>query len=136
MKVLTYGSYGGLRPKVLDDYALERRLSLLASPELVDFVEGFETSGVVEGTDKTCELYPDRLSLVKRTEGAYIRKDTYAGMAELAPAGHVMARVTVNEYDPELVDVVIKTHDGAETLEPLPRYAPVVGIPGLYREIS
>ena len=57
-------------------------------------------------------------------------------MAELAPAGHVMARVTVNEYDPELVDVVIKTHDRAETLEPLPRYAPVVGIPGLYREIS
>lgn len=138
MKLITYETYGSLIP----DAVLKKNKSLggervpgslMHSQDLVAFIESFASNPVVD--EKTIRDNPDKLFYIKETSKNGITTRSFYGWHTTDNGYGCVARVGVNEYDETVTHVIFGQYDGSEFLEPVPEYAPVEGVPGLYQEV-
>ena len=135
-KVLTYPSFGGYIPDVVSAY-LEQNpgADMNINVGLIQLIESFRDNPLAD--ELTLTKNPDKLFYYKTTEGSDgITRTLFAGYSspnEVRIEGHVCT-VCINEFNEAEVKTIIMEYDGSETLKRLPKYIPVPGAPGLYRE--
>lgn len=138
MKLITYGSYGGLVPQAVKNANQKYQQSLMAGPDLISFIESFRTNNLPVGnTESVIKANPDKLFYVCSSECGQIKSEIYMGCAQndAVPAG-IPCRVAINYYDENATKVILTEYDGAQRLKTLPKYTPVDGIPGFYQIID
>jgi len=135
MKLITYGSYGGLRPYAVVKYARGHGCGYVSDPGLADYVMSFRDKPMDDLPDLAAD--PGGLRFLRTATRGGVTVHEFLGWTDPDGAPKGMAvKVCVNEYDEATVKVRIATYEGAEVLAPLPEYEPDPAIPGLYRLVD
>lgn len=132
MKLITFGSFGGLTPDILSTFPIfhQDKAKARIDQQIISYIEKFkEVHG--DSVNLTSYLREDPTRFFFSHEGweSGIFKSYYLAWAS---SHNLPAVVCINKYDEENMKVEIVKYDGSESLQPYAEHKPVEGVQGLY----